>query len=573
MSAFAMVCLFAWCGAGCSARRRAEPLPPGKFGEAIAVRRSPAPVSPAELRTVALEHWAAQPMPTQGPDMKTRGTRTLLARLATGRDIGEVNEFLQGAVPWSVSGSEWDVRELFGFKKRYTDRLRLGHRGDYDFTAAGLVSILMLFGDQPEVLHPDTVDRLVEVLLIDTGGRPQPRVPRSLGLVAETENHVLMTESSRYLANQWRRSRGCPSPRHDNRANGLEMWLLRYLRRIQERGFDEYDSIPYQGYSLHALLNLEAFADSPELAGLARELLDTVAWEYALGSLDFRRCVPFRRQLAHADTTDPSRDPLSLMMAVWTADAVSGDTPSLRRRAATSAHGMMAAALPYSPPPELLAFLARRPRPEYFVRIGRGRNASPALFSGGPGFLLSAGGVAFGPRMLSETVARPVTLLLADGETDLTRCFRIPGGSPDMLGWNHTGVAHLFACGNAPVEIPPQAESIVQEGAWSVFRPLPEEELLLLVHRSANLGIMALFPEPTLAPEELLRVAAAANGEGDLRRQFVFPATGRVVAYDVDAPTSEWVIAADGGETLERDYASWTRLAVREEDMGRLLPD
>ncbi len=52
--------------------------------------------------------------------------------------------------PWNASGSEWDVRELWGWDKKYDDSLRIGHRGDYDFTQSVLITILYEFGDQLE---------------------------------------------------------------------------------------------------------------------------------------------------------------------------------------------------------------------------------------------------------------------------------------------------------------------------------------------------------------------------------------------------------------------------------------
>jgi hypothetical protein len=155
-------------------------------------------------------------LPAGGLDIKVDGPRILLARLATRQDVAAINRFLQGLTPWAASGSEWDVREVLGWQKSYADKLRIGHRGDYDFTEAGLISILLLFADQPDLLYPDTAQHIVDALVIDKGKAPRPHVPGSLGLVDETENHVLMTESSRYLASgpvgPWRTAVGSRGP-------------------------------------------------------------------------------------------------------------------------------------------------------------------------------------------------------------------------------------------------------------------------------------------------------------------------------------------------------------------------
>jgi len=63
-------------------------------------------------------------------------------------------------------------------------------------------------------------------LLIEEGGKYRVKVPRSLGLVNDTENHYLMTEGSRYLKNRWLQLHGHFEKKFDNIQNGLEKWLL-----------------------------------------------------------------------------------------------------------------------------------------------------------------------------------------------------------------------------------------------------------------------------------------------------------------------------------------------------------
>lgn len=548
---------------GCAGMRHYSTLKAGDLWEMVvaasAVRYPDIEISP--IKSLVLSEWASKTIPSipvDGGTLKNDAPRILLAKLATRRDIKAVNQFLQGIVPWNNSGSEWDVRELWGLNLRYSDALRLGHRGDYDFTETTLVTILFLFGDKPDILYPQTVSHIVDRLLIDKGGNPRSWVPLSLGLVPETENHILMTESTRYLANQWLSTHGCKDRTFNNAENGLEAWIIKYLKSIRDGGFHEFNSIPYQGFTFHALLNLEAFADSSEVAGLARLLLDTANWQYAFGSLGYRRCVPFRRQVDFAFSTDPSGDPQTGMMAVWAEDTPDALPTPVLDRAVKSSFGIIASALPYTLPDASLNFLKRKGQFEYFVRVGHGKNTSPEIYSGGHGFLLSAGGTT--PLRLSQIVARPTTLFLDDGASDLRQCFQIPGKGNKIDTWNNTGVAHRFACGNAPVHIPEQYRPVANEGKWMVFKPLPEKDLLLVVYSTDTIGLMALFPGVSNVPDDLLHAVTEGNKEVDLRNHFVFPGSVHRIEYDVNAPRGIWVIVSENGRSVPRDCSTWPRM-------------
>jgi hypothetical protein len=151
-----------------------------------------------------------------------------LAKFALNRDLDAANAYLQAQVPWGRSGSTWELHP----------------EGDYDFTLAGLTVMLWLFGDDPEVLYPATRTHLLETLLVEEGDDFRVSVPRSLGLVRDTENHLLMTEGSRYLKNRWLRLHGSTAPRHDNNGNGMEARLLDLLGELQTAGLYEFNSIP-----------------------------------------------------------------------------------------------------------------------------------------------------------------------------------------------------------------------------------------------------------------------------------------------------------------------------------------
>lgn len=506
------------------------------------------PVAPVSLRkasppqdhapgTEAVESWADMRLPNWKTQGKVTAPRVCLAKLWMGRDVEEVNRYLRDAVPWAGSGSTWSA-----------------HKGDYDFTETTLTTILYLFGHQPDLLHPETVAHLLDVLLVEEGGAPRLMVPRSMDMILDTENHHLMTEGSRYLKNQWLFSHGGPgregNPLYDNRTNGLEAWMVAHLEEIRDHGVYEFNSQPYLGYTVQALLNLEAFPESEEVRGLARLALDTMNAQYAVGSLDFRRCAPYRRRLEKGMNPLLANDPHTQVMRVWCAP----ESKTLAVASRGDGHqALLAAVMPYQLPPAFRAWTLAKPR-EYFVKIGRGLGASPEIYSGSPDFLLGSGGVFRGLR--ASIVARPTTLLLRDRAPDLSGCFHIPGQGR-WWHWNNTGVHRRFAVGNYPVSIPENYPPVVKEGAWSVHAPECAPGLLIVVHNAENFGLLALFPESVETPQALLdRVRAANPEEGSVRRRFVWPG-GAALGYDVNARRGVWPITEVAGKTVERDYDLW----------------
>lgn len=546
-----------------TARTAFQILPEGNFEISDRPDGGPASGEPlqafrdAACARAVVESWAARKLPDWYAEGKVNATRILMARLAAGSGLEEVNAYLNAATPWGESGSTWALHA----------------EGDYDFTLAPLVAVLYLFGGDAAVLHADTAAHIVDVLLTEYGGAPRLTVPVTLGLVGETENHILMTEGSRYLANQWKRRSGDADPHYDNAGNGLESWLVDHLRGIEAGGFFEFNSNPYQGYTITALLNLEAFADSAEIRLQARRLLDVAAWQYAFGSLSFRRYPPYRRQPERAGVTALNADPQTALMMAWYSLARpewQGGTPP-----AASHQFLYAALLPYRLPEGVLALLEGSAGPS-FVRFGRGPGASPELYGRWNGTLLSAGGTGRGP--LSHVVARPVVLFLDDGAKDLSRVFRIPGPG-HWSGWNATGVLPRFAVGGAAALAPQgaAAEAARDDGAggtWSVYRaPGAEGGILVAAYAAPDLGILALFGEEEWTSAAALTDAlAAANPDPEsLRRCFTWPSAAgaastaapgpfRAVSYDPHAPAGTWVIAEVDGVRLDRAMDAWPRM-------------
>ena len=483
--------------------------------------------------------WSEREFPDWQTQGKVTAPRVLLAKLAANRDIEAVNQYLLEAVPWSGAGSNWLLFE-----------------GDYDFSLVTLTTLLYLFGNDPMRLYPETLQHLLDVLLTEEGDTPLVTAPFTFGLILDTENHHLMTEGSRYLKNQWLRAYGSPeeraNPAYNNATNGLGDWLSEYLDILIHEGIYEFNSDPYCGYTMQALLNLEAFPESTVIRRKARYLLDIMNLEYAVGSLDLRRNPPFRRRYEKSDSTVLNDDPHTAYLDVWLRLHLGGNGTG-EEPPHYSGHGLLAELLPYRLPKDVASWTLEK-QAHYFARLGRGPSACPELYSGGPGYLLSAGGANRGFR--SHIVARPITLLLGDGAADLRMCIHLKGKG-SWTQWNNTGVFRRFACANGPVHVPKALTPAAAQGGWRIFNASSASPLLIAVYEDTNLGLIALLPDTTRTPETLLEELLAGNPDpGALATRFQHPEIG-VLEYDVNAPKGTWVMQSADGTDLDRDYDAW----------------
>jgi hypothetical protein len=488
----------------------------------------------SEATDQILEYWAKKPL----DDWRERGKidmpRALLGRFALQRDLDEANAYLSVATPWGKAGSTWKFHP----------------EGDYDFTMAGLIPILFLFGDDPSVLYPQTRDQLLNVLLPLEGGDPLVKVPRTLGLVRDTENHLLMTEGSRYLKNRWLALHGNVNPLYDNVANGLEGWLLNLIRELRETGLYEFNSVPYEGYTLTALLNLEAFG-SERMQSAARGFLDQLNWSYALGSLEFRRAPPFRRRYEHAADSALKADRHVPLMKLWISLLPEG--PANLTPKSSEHIALWACWSPYRLPDKTVQWILEKPA-SYFIKMGHGPDGSPEIYSGGPNYLLSAGGVNRGHRSL--LIARPITLLLTDEATDLSQVLHLSGPGKTFRAWNNTGVWHNFAVAGGPVHIPEGWTPDAEGALWKVYRR--GLNLCVAVHSRSDLGLVHLVHSSD--PQGALRAVEAANGVPDfLMNSFQVP-DGPRIGYVPDAPKDQWVIQSINGQPTDREFDHWPRM-------------
>jgi hypothetical protein len=509
-------------------------LPPGNLP--VPTERTLAWNSTSAFADEIQQAWAARPLGDARAPGKSNAPRVVLARLITRTKLEETNAFIRDLRPWGTSGSRWALHP----------------NGDYDFTLAVLTAILWLRGDDSATLFPATREHLLHVLLTEDGGDFRATAPRTLGIVKETENHILMTEGSRYLKNRWLQLHGDSAPRHDNVANGLEGKLLAVLAEHAATGLYEFNSQPYIGYTITALLNLEAFAAEPVRLA-AREVLDLMNWSYALGSYRLRHFPPFRRRYEYAAATSLTFGYQSAFLKTWLSFAPGPmATPALGRGG--DVHALFAACLPYRPPDRVVRLIFEK-GVGYFAQLGHGPGASPEIYSAGPHYLFSAGGTHRGER--SQLIARPTTLLLDDDAVDLADVFHLAGPGPDFRRWNNTGVYRDFACAAGPVHMPARFKAAQQNGAWRIFAVQPG--LTLAVYSTPTVGLLAVFRDRTSA--ELLRAIQESNPDpAALAHSFQFP-HGPRLTYDLASPPDRWVMVAHDGQALDREFDRWPLIA------------
>jgi hypothetical protein len=456
--------------------------------------------------------------------------RLLLAKLIARKDVELVNNYLLASIPWGNSGTSG----------------ALNPKGDYDFTSIILAAILHRFSSDSTVLWNKTEEHLARNLLIEQGGKPHTKTPRTMRIMKDTENHILMTNISQYLKNQWLVSQGEPDVEFDNVKNGLEQFLFENLEELHSTGQYEFNSKPYEGYTISALLVLYSYANSNRLKQKAKEVLDSWAWEYMLTSSNFRKSAPFRRRMGRFNSTSLTDNASSSIMKTWYLEHENGNF-ELRDIPHNHHQALSALVYDYRPPEEIwnLNF------PEQLVFFGHGKGSSPEIHSRGEGFLLSAGGFHRGEP--SQLVARPIVLMLDDGETDHQRCFHI-NGKGKWQSWNNTGVHHRLAIGEQPVQIPDQYTAIDSIGNWKLFEPVSGVRVVTCSEK--DFGLIYL-PKETQSLKQLVELNPnPTSGK-------VVLSEGTEIEFNLKAAKGNYVVSKVNGNAMEVRTDFWKRIEVK----------
>ncbi|MFP5501760.1 MAG: hypothetical protein ACLGIN_04670, partial [Candidatus Sericytochromatia bacterium] len=345
-----------------------------------------------------LRHFASRPMPDwQGWGTKPGGlpdpngpAKSLIAdlamaKLSLGLDTERVNEVLRSAAPYSEPGTHAPGL----INKNQPMRM-----GDYDFSITGLTAVLYQHWDNP-LLDESTKRHLARVVLNQEGADHIPAQWGPFGLIPETENHILMTESSRYLKNQLVHkhglglaTNGLDPKQYDNEANGFNAWFTEHLSQFTRHDFDEYNSRPYSRYTLKAIQNLAEFAEDPGVKTSATIAMDYLAARFALQSMDFHRVAPFRRRAEYNGLDDVTKKDAEASRFAMLVSGHEGFRPGLLDEVNLLENANpLAAGMSYRVP-EAIAGLMLDKAP-YFSRV---RHENTEIHYAEEKFMISAGG-------------------------------------------------------------------------------------------------------------------------------------------------------------------------------------
>ncbi len=402
--------------------------------------------------------------------------------------------------------------------------------------------------------------------VIDSAGRIPPGIAFRVK-VPESENHMLLAQSERYLINQIVHKQ-IADPAYDNGKNGLRGLLLRMLHGILSSDFMEYNAKPYQRYALNAAENLVDFAEDPAVGTAARMVLDWAAAKFAISSSMLRRSSPYRRTGDHDGHlfSGSYADEQFCRFLLYTGQMqiiAQADGTGARAYGAPSLCANARQAIGAYRPPEVVLDLAIRKDKAYFQRFAGGDNYYGSFFGNAvvPGgvevydnegpFLIASGGVArpnglpapvtlygvthnqYATDPANVGIALPTLLIPNDApagrvdvpEVDRAHMVQIAGigqtssnlcVAPGFAcGANPTIPPHLCpaaGCGDGPwqfvelLSIPTHTYVAVYSRAPSVASPTPDQ---------AALGVLEAAPASRFTDfDEFKRRVRALNGDG-----------------------------------------------------------
>ncbi len=184
-----------------------------------------------------------------------------------------------------------------------------GPRADFDMSLLWCISMIYLFEEERDLLNDASYLHLIKNVTRLWGQEPKYYFEVLMISFQETENHVFMIESTRYLMNQliMENKRGLPEITQlrdsltqigvelDNKKGPVRSLLLKQMYQILTRGFFEFNAKVYQRFTLHALNNLYSFARDEAISTGAQNVMDYAAIKFALQSHKAIRMGPYRR--------------------------------------------------------------------------------------------------------------------------------------------------------------------------------------------------------------------------------------------------------------------------------------
>ncbi|MEZ0374458.1 MAG: hypothetical protein ACAI44_35550, partial [Candidatus Sericytochromatia bacterium] len=436
------------------------------------------------------EGWSYHPELKRSEPGGTAGTVAYRSNaiLMAGADATRINQVLKTGTVYSGVGTHFVPFSPLAKV--------IARNGDYDFTLMALTTLTNRHWNNP-ALAPDTKKHLATVLL-NQEGADHIKQRWLLGLVPETENHILMTESSRYLKNQLVQQHGLeysssklPAAAYDNQANGFNDWFVNHLSSFVREDFNEYNSRPYQAYSVKSIQNLYEFASDPKVQKSAHIVMDFLSARFATQSSELRRVVPFRRRWNYrGDDNILPRDSEANRHAVLIGNYGSAMTDPAQPDPFSRGYAISGAGSGYQVPDAIADILIGKGSNPYFMRA---HHRNTEIVYAEKEFTISAGGHYHNMYKMPGTkeengIPLPTVVMLKDGGPLLSHMLRFLGrGDNDRI--NNTGVFENFAFGIRPTVPDDWKSSLAPAGKWLENGPwtfIEKDGTYIALHRQAQ---------------------------------------------------------------------------------------
>jgi hypothetical protein len=383
-----------------------------------------------------------------------------LARIIRNTKMDEVNAMIMHPDTKVVAKVGTDFAGIGPFCKR---------KGDYDFVLTGLIP-MAYEAKKRNNLSKEAWDKLLHTLL-NTRGNKHHTYNRFCGIkVTETENHVLMIESARYLTNQLLAEIYPNKSIYNNELNGFNKWFLKHLQQFLKNDFIEYNSRPYQGHAIFPLENLINYAKDERVRTAATLVLDYLSAKFAVQSSRLRRQVPISRQKGYSRRDeilpgDHETVRFAQLAGNFQIFQFNEPTWSYRYSAKTA---LFAGISDYRAPDMILDMIINTDQTMY---QSISHNAFE-MYTKTPEYVLSAGGrfwnyVDMGSG-IADAWAYPTNVIPHKGnELKRSELLRIEGHKKEQRR-NNTCMFKNFACGlnvKLPANLP--ASCIEKKGEWT----------------------------------------------------------------------------------------------------------
>lgn len=459
--------------------------------------------------------------------------RIVFAKLLIEKDVFQINIDILNYKAWGSTGTS-------GLVNPY---------GDYDFAENLWTYLVWYFKNQPDILLPQTAKHIIDHLIIDNGNEPEKRAPNTLGFLRETENHILMKETSRYLKNQWLFEQ-YNNPKNNNKTNGMEDFMIHHLEEILKTGFYEFNSNPYISYTFEALHVLYNYTASPKIESLCKQIMDAENYQYALGSYQLKKYGPFRRRLSRESVTALDGDRHNTLIKIQLSKYYNEYKEEFKLNCCFD-KSLVHLTSKYILPQYIVEIIKHKPE-TYYAKIGHGIKSSPEIYYGNSNYLISAGGYRTGAK--SQIVPRPTTIFLNDTASTINDCIHIIGKGK-LNKWNNTGVYKNFAVANHNVTVPEKFNRIEQVGNWSVYQPYAEKNIFICIFNLNDFGLIYV------SENEDYKTVLNNNLDPEIIQSNFYFSNIENITYNVNK-RKRWIIKSINNVKQERRFGKWKRFEV-----------